>query len=163
MTECARRESKECRAWSVSPRARLASFDSPRRLRMIPLQPKLYYILLNFIKLYTAPSGIRAPRHSIFNNVLQESDSLSFSVSTNVWLRSRFRSSSIFTKVSPGSGVRRFSIFTNVSPGSGVSDSQSLPIFSRFTNRKTQLLSLFQAVPAPMTGAAASQYLLRTL
>src|SRR5215831_13227037 len=64
-----------------------------------------------------------------------------------------------FTRI----GVRRFSIFTNVLAGSESGDSQSLPIFSRFTNRKTQLLSLFQAAPAPMTGAAASQYLLRTL
>src|SRR5215471_1296125 len=61
MTECARRESKERRPWSVYRHALLACFDSPRRLQIIPLQPKLYYILLTFIKLYSAHRDLALP------------------------------------------------------------------------------------------------------
>src|SRR5215831_12832329 len=127
MTECARRESKERRPWSVYRHALLACFDPPRRHHMIPLQPTLYYILLNFIKLYSAPSALGASRYSIFINVLLESDSPEVSISTNVSLRSRFRP---------------LSIFTNVSPGSGVRDSQSSPMFARHTLENSAFITV---------------------
>jgi hypothetical protein len=156
MTECAGNDSNVCRGWSLYRHALLACFDSPRGLRIIPLQPKLYYILLNFIKLYPARLRLIAPLKRVLcsecpvpgRTRCPSAPVSPISILANIFkaVAGRKAPISAFVNVSLDR-FSTYSMFTNVSRDRHLRGSQSLPMFARTWKLPgTQYLPMFTGI-----------------